>query len=403
MSKFKTILACILTPILLCCLAIDIWLFIYYAFGWNNHYSLTTNYIDDMSYVTDTESKYFMNIEYFSNENKNGIENFSAMLNYYTDTTLPEKDENGNFITDKYYYSSGIQFKNGFEYSIDTSFTTSPWYQYYYCVPKNCIYYNVDNQADTTFKATNNLSDQDHWVYDIDGQLCLIKSGKREPLNSTYFLWSEQQWCDINYALLKIYNSCKTLDDGEHILSLDLSEFFHIVMWNEETQKFDIEANSTDEWTFVKVHIKKSSDGFVSASQSMFKAYQGDTKWSLYEISSDGDYWQIDNIYNLKLEQFTFVYENKGYYLKLQDSVINFFKEFKNIRFELSIDLDNIYLGSETIKIDGFAQNAFGGLNVTKIVLDSNNNLTFKTYDKTLNIIHPDNISIEFLEVIAND
>ena len=64
------------------------------------------------------------------------------------------------------------------------------------------------------------------------------------------------------------------------------------------------------------------------------------------------------------------------------------------MQYIVSIDLDNIYLGSELIEIDGFAKGAFGTLNVQSITLESDNELVFEVFDN-LNIIHSDNITLE--------
>ena len=397
----KKIITGIIIPVLVFCLAADIWLFIYYAMGWNKHVSLTTNYVDDMTFTEEEDTQYFMELEYFSNKNNNGIENFSAKLNYYTDTSLPEQNEDGTFAESKYVYSSGIQFKNGFTYDIGADYTSGGkmydkkgWYYFYTVEPTNCTYYNVDNQANTAFEAVNELKDQNKWVYDIDGQLCLIESAKSESLGSTNFLWSERRVCDINYCLLELYNSVKTLEDGKHILVFDLSRFFSIKMFNAETGKFDIEPTGNIEWTFVRILINKTSDGLVSANQTMFGSYMGEPKWTLYDMDTDQKYWQMDNIYYLNISDFTFEYSNNKNYLKLQTNTLKFLEDFENMQYIVSIDLDNIYLGSELLEIDGFAKGAFGALNIQSITLESDNELIFEVFDN-LNIIHSDNITLE--------
>ena len=391
----------ILVPVLIFCLAADIWLFIYYAFGWNKHFSLTTNYIDNMTFVEEEDPQYFMELEYFSNANNNGIENFSAKLNYYTDTTIPEQNEDGTFVESKYTYSSGIQFKNGFEYNVGASYTSGGtmydkkgWFYFYTVEPTNCYYYNIDNQAETAYRAVSELQDQNKWVYDIDSKLCLIESSKTESLGTTNFLWSERRVCDINYCLLDLYNSIKSLEDGKHILSFDLSRFFSVKMFNSETGKFDISPTGNEEWTFVRVLINKTSDGLVSAEQTMFSSYMGKPEWTLYETNNDQKYWQMDNIYYLDISDFTFEYSNNANYLKLQANTLEFLEKFDNMQYVISIDLDNIYLNNQQLEIEGFAKCAFGELNIQSITLEGTQEQTFKVYEN-YNFICPNNITVE--------
>ncbi len=402
MEKVLTVLKYVLYVFLIGCVGMLIWLGLYFALGWSEYTSFTTNYLDKMTYVEE-DSKYFIDINYLSNEKNNGIECFEAKLNYYTDTNLPEKNKDGTFNTDKYYYSSGIQFNGGYTYDSNyvltnggTKYGKTGWYRFHVIEPTNCFYYNTDNRSDTSFNATNELKDMNAWIYDIDGQLCLIKSELAQSLGTTFVLHSNQVVYDMNYCLLELYDAVKTLDDGIHIITFDLSKYFNILMYSQKTGQFDTPATGKKEWTFVKVKINKDSNGLVSAKQSIFNLFMGDPDWSAYEIT-DSSYWQIDNVYNLSLNQFTFVYENGGYYLKLQDNVISFLETFNNMYYKLSLDLDNIYLGSDTLDIKGFAKNAFGELNVAEISLTSNTVRTFQVYDPLLSITTTNTITLEVL------
>ncbi len=406
MATFKKILIAIIVPILLVGFLADIWFIMYKAFGWDEHYTLTTNYVDKLNLVSETEEKYFIEAEYFSNENKNGIENFGLMLNYYTDVSMPELDEEGNFITDKYYYSSGIQFKNGFEFSDKIKDSGSYFNQKYVhnLIPEDCIYYNIDNQADTAFTATKSLANQNKWIYDINGQLCKIATTKKpEYVSTDSFLFQKTKHyrsMDINFAMYRIFNSVKSLDDGEYVLTFDLSDFFEIVLYNKETQKFDIKATTQDEWTFVKVLVKKSSDGLITSSQSMFNSYLGDSDWSYYNNEKIEDFWKGQVIYNIKADEYETVMVDNLTLLKLKNKTIKYLNSFSNIRIIANIDLDNLYIDNTKVNINGFADNAFGDLEIYEVNLQTTNITTFYTYDKTLNINCPDNLSIEFLEVV---
>ncbi len=403
MDKVINVLKYVLYVFLVGCIGMIIWLCLYFALGWNKYTSITTNYVDKMTYVSE-DTKYFIDINYLSNSNNNGKESFETTLNYYTDTALPEQNEDGTFKTDKYVYSSGIQFDGGFQYNVggktawgSAMYDVKGHYQFYTVEPTNCYYYNIDNTVDTAFKSTNQLNNMNSWIYDLDGDLCQIKSVRTESMGTTNFIFSERRVCNINYCLLTLYESVKTLEDGIHIITFDLSRFFNIYMYNTNTGKFDISAKGGEEWTFVKVRINKDSNGLVDADQSMFKSFMGKPDWSLYD-TTDSDYWQIDNVYNLTLKQLTFVYENGGYYLKVQDNVLSFLEGFDNMYFKLSLDLDKIYLGSEPLEIQGFSKNAFGELELAEISLTSESDRTFKVYDELLPITVTDNI---LLEVVA--
>ncbi len=380
-------------PVFIICLALNIW-GMYFEMFLKNNVAVVTGYVGDATYSDET--KYFMNVEYFSNENANGIENFGFWFNYYTDTEIPDKKEDGSYGS-KYMYSSGVQFANGYQYgaSVNTDYFT---YSYAGYAMQNCVYYNADTNL--SFYATNSLENQNKWVYDIGGKLFVIKEkGEVKEFNT---LWvSRGTKYDTSMLLKDIYQIVKGLPEGEHVVKMDLSKFYNVYPYNEETRQFDLSQNVIEEqFVFVDVYINKTNNGLVAAKQSNFKLYMNNRNWTLYGDEVNDSYWQANAEYNLTLSDFTFVYENGGYYLKLQAGCINYLLEFKNLRILVNIDIDNIYLGNEKLKIEGFSHDAFGKLKIDKVTLKSNETRSFIVYDKALNIEVPDNISVEIREVV---
>ncbi len=375
--------------VFLICLLPNCW-GLYYQMYLKDNVTITTAYIDDATYSED--EKYFINLEYYSNAYSNGIECFGARWDYYTDTSIPDKKEDGSY-GDKYTYSSGVQFKNGYTYSKYAD--TNNWnYSYSAFKMNDCTFYNTSNGV--SFDATNSLEDMNHWVYDIDGQLCLIE--EKGNINEYKTLWVDRGTkYDTSMLLCDLYDVVKSLPDGEQVITIDLSRYYNVFLF--DGKEFDKGTPATTEnWVFVNVYIYKTSNGLVSAKQSMFKSYMGNPEWSLYGTASE-NYWQANVEYNLTLKDFTFTYENGGYYLKLQTSCIDYLKEFKNMRLLVNLDIDKIYLGADKLNIEGFSSNAFGGLKIDTINLTSDSPCTFKVFDKKLNIQHSDNITLEYLEV----
>ena len=356
-----------------------------------NNIALVTAYIDDATYSE--EEKYFLNVEYFSNENENGIENFGVRFDYYTDVSIPEQQEDGSF-GEKYIYSSGVQFKNGYSYNLGLN-TNGISYFYGKYTMKNCKFYNSDS-SNISFSATNSLKDMNHWVYDIDGQLCLIeeKGNVKEGMS----LWAKTGTCyNTDYLIKDLYDVAKSLPDGESVVLLDLSKFFNVYLYN--GKEFDKSTPCTAEnLVFVQCYINKTSDGLVSAKQSMFGCYMGDSEWSLYSDEQHGDFWKVKSDYYLKLNEFTIDIEEGKYYLKLQSSVIDYLKNYKNIELYVNLDLDNIYLGEVKLNILGFSKNCFADLEVAEIILKSSEKRNFYVYED-YNFIEHENITIRRLEV----
>lgn len=380
-------------PIFLICLALNLWGFYYYMFLANN-VSVTTSYVGKMAYTE--EDKFFINVDYWSNENNNGVENFSVRLDYYTDTDIPQKQEDGSYGK-KYTYSTGVQFKNGCNYSYlcDTNYFTYAYTKYKLI---DCYYYNSDN--DDSFYATNSLKDMNHWVYDLKGQLCLIE--EKGSVQEDQALWVKQGTVyDTSLLITELYKVVKSLDDGEQIITLDLSKYYNIYLYDTNAKKFDKGSPATtDNYVFLNCYVNKSRDGLVSASQSMFGAYMGKTDWSLYDFEST-NYWKAISDYDLTIEDCTVLKHDDGYYLKLQSECIDYIKEFKNIYIRLTVDLDNIYLVKDKLEVKGLDKTAFGDAKVNELVLKSATERTFKVYDNNLTIVKPDNIKVDYMEVIA--
>lgn len=389
MSKLKKFGIGALIVVLLLCLGLDCWLMYYHMFLKDN-FTLTTAYVDDMAYSK--EEKFFIECKYFPNM-------FEAKLNYYTDTNIPEYDEETKSYGSKYTYSSGVQFDGGYQaesiFKGTGAFGWADSYRYNEMI--NCTYYNTTDSG-TSFTAIKELSDQDKWVYDIDGKLVLIKERGYIKYGTNTLGYSKYQHYGISLMFQDLYNSIKSLEDGVRVVTFDLSNYFTFAEYNTASGKFEEEVHETKEtWMFINVKVTKSSNDFVSARESMFGMFKGDANWSLYDLASI-DYWRARNEYNIGISSFTFVYENGGYYLKLQQSEADFLSAFTNMKYVVTIDLDNIYLGSQTINVAGFAEKAFGTLGIEEINLTSEIERDFNVYSN-YNINCPDNITINFLEV----
>lgn len=384
MSKGKKILTAVLVPIMLICLACDMWL-LWYELFLKDNFSLTTAYVDDMSYSE--EEKFFIEVQYYPNM-------FEAKINYYTDTQIPEYDETTQSYGEKYTFSSGVQFDGGYQADLEGYGTgVFGWGNYYReNVMKNCKYYNTD-QTGTSYVAVAELADQDKWVYDIGGDLVLLTSKGNVKYGENGIGYPKYMNYNMSLALQDLYSAVASLEDGKRVVTFDMSEYFNFTMYDEETGRFEEEIHETKEtWMFINIFVNKHSTDFVSAEQSIFGQFMGDTEWSLYDLSK-ADYWRARHEYNLTIKDFTFVYQNNAYYLKLKQSVIDYLSEFDNMQYIVTIDLDNIYFGSEKIDIVGFTDKPFGSLGIDTINLTTEETREFEVFDN-YNIVCPDNLTI---------
>ena len=156
------------------------WLLYYYMFL-SSRIGISTAYLDDATYAE--EETFFIDINYYTNRNGNGVEVFELKFNYYTDTALPDKKEDGTYDT-KYMYSTGIQsigdvasefpLGEGLLKGINSIFTGSRYNE----VKIQNAYCYATEIGGTSFASLElqKLTDQDYWIYDIGGELCLIQT-----------------------------------------------------------------------------------------------------------------------------------------------------------------------------------------------------------------------------------
>ena len=378
LGKFLLVLLCVV------CLGLDMW-GIYYLTNLKDNVTITTGYVDSMEFTED--EKFFIEVQSFPNM-------FEMKLNYYTDTTIPEYDEETKSYGEKYTYSSGIQFDGGYQAQYDYKYTgfMGLGTSYVNYDLKNEHYYHSDNYGNT-FSTIQSVSHENKWIYDIDGKLVLLETKGYVQYAKNPYGYPKMLNMNIPVMLYDLACSVQSVEDGKHVVTFNLSDYFTFSLYNEESGKFEKTTNNTTEsWMYVNVLVNKHSTTFVSAEQSMFGMFMGDNEWSLYDLESV-DFWRARHEYNLGIEHFTIVYEDNKYYLKLQQNVVNYLKNFNNMQYFVEIDLDNIYLGSEKIEVEGFIENCFDCIAIDKITLTSEETRQFVVYE-TYNLEYSENITL---------
>ena len=296
-SGLKIVLILCYIPIFLACFALMLW-YVYYLMFLSDDFFISTAYLDEATYSD--EEKYFIEINYFNNEKGNGVKAFEIKLNFYTDAHLPEQNEDGSYDT-KTMYSSGFQSIGGLSYSfnedtsLDAVFTGHD--EHYYKI-KDGYYYDTEMGA-TSFGSLRGekITDRDKFIYDINGELCLVQT---QGLTYTHNnAWVKQYTAhDVSYFLTSIYETVKSLDSGEQIFVIDLSDYFFVTLQN-ENGSFDTENHTSDEqFLFTNIKVNISDNGLISSEQSMFGIVMNDADWTLDNTGRE-EYWQTKTTYYL--------------------------------------------------------------------------------------------------------
>ena len=199
MEKMKKAFVWIGIIVFILCIPINAWLMYYHMFL-KDSFTLTTNYVDKMTYSE--EDKFFIEVEYFPNC-------FGVKLNYYTDTDIPEKDENGKY-GNKYTYSSGVQFDGGYQYtrSLYSNYFTYDYYSFIYIQFFPCINSTENNNHCKTMEQIDFYLNNTFICFEMEDVELTPQnytSPVRERNLDIYFTVGKKLFQEIQKFLLKIH------------------------------------------------------------------------------------------------------------------------------------------------------------------------------------------------------
>ena len=394
-SGLKTAIILCYIPIFLACFALMLW-YVYYLMFLSDDFFISTAYLDEATYSD--EERYFIEINYFNNSKGNGLEAFEVKLSFYTDQELPEQNEDGSYDT-KAMYSSGFQSIGGLSYTTSEDAQIADVFdgkaENIYRIQDG--YYYDTEMGGTSFSSLRGekITDRDKFIYDINGELCLVQTqGEVYTHNRLWVRYYTMH--DVSYFLTSIYETVKSLDDGEHIFAIDLSDYFFVTLQN-ENGSFDTENHTSDEqFLFTNIKVNISNNGLIASEQSMFGIVMNDADWTLDNTGRE-EYWQTETTYYLENEDFTVRYEDGGFYATLKTSVVNYMAPFRNLNLVVNIDLDNFVVNGQKIELRGLAEDAFSDLEISEINLTSAEQRDFYVYD-TSNINCDGNINLVLIE-----
>ena len=377
-NTLKTILICIYIPLALISLFFVSWLIYYEVNLKDNTFALHTNFVDDATYSDD--ETFFMEIQIFENV-------VEWKWNYYVDTSLPEQNEDGSY-DNKFLFSTGVQFysqdisdnivaKNDFVGFIIGVHTESFNIQ-------NCTFYSNDGQDTAYISGGTNLANQDKWIFDVGGELCAINQIGTVYEGTDMSGWHYKVY-DAARLIAENWESAMSCENGTSVRMFDFSRYFTLLYQNENGQfKQPVQdENILEEWTFMNVKVTKYTTEMISASQSLFNSYKGDSEWQADGSENSQTYWTDETVYHIDNNDLRYTAGENGYNLSLKPSCETYLSEFSDLYIILDIDLDEF---ESILNIQGFTENPFGEIEVDEVNLTSDTQRDFIVYDRTLKI-----------------
>ena len=405
MSKGKIIL---LTIAIVFCVAINAWWGVVLGFGDEKIVSNTVNL--DMMETQAGDKATFMEINYLSNENNNGLEMLEVKLNGFTDETQNNFTSVGlQFVADT--QEDAISFKDNLkQYNLIKTekygFLNGSVRNYYNIfhvksIGDNSSYFEYQSSNDYDYSIGNSINPLNiNSAFKVtvtaeDGTTDMFRLTFRgaEPdedfflyqynTEAGYFAAYEEyqyhyDYVDYNLLASKIYEAVKNSTYASSTYELlQFSNFFNYEKYNGDTYS-SIEESETE---MVKqeiinnyvVKVSVSKDGAKMATDSMFNQVQGNASFKISEDLEDVDFVYGKSIIELTEKDFELVQVIDNYYaLKLRTEFVEVFKSYKDtILLDIEIDLD--YLNGKGIELYGILKEE--GINIFNVLEMS----TFKT------------------------
>lgn len=369
----KKILIILCTILCIVCLGIDVWCFCVYKYA-DEKLVENTMLIDIMEDSNGAEKKTFLEINYFSNKNKNGLEMLEIKYNYFVDETKENFFSVGSqYVADD--KDSLINWKLYWQGYYETSYTSKLFgllqertYDSYYgfLTNNNCSYYEYQSSSDYNFSMGNDINTlsgesstfkvtigEDIFTLKFKGQTPVpdyylgtksLESALTKDINDQYY------YVDHNFLA---YNLLNSLRDSTPITNsyqvLEFGEFFdyykydgktYVEMTDIENEKISTEFNN---YYVCKLNIQEN--GARVANDSLFNQIQGNNTFNLYPNDYIiEDYFYGKNVIKLTNEDFNYtLLSNKSYEVSLKDEFIESYLPYsKNIVLDVYIDIDKM-------------------------------------------------------------
>lgn len=417
MKVLKTIFIVLLAILFTLCLGIDIIYIWVLVKAPNKIISQTFNV--GLQELNDGTTKEFVEINYYSNKNKNGIECFEIKFNYISDENknmfysqgLQYLSDNGP-IEFKYYYSNATKSKK--EYRKENSFGATKkyfdaWGFYSPSEKTKCINYASSDDGKTSVLSTNPLNNNTSFLIEIGSDLYKMKFktidtkkmeySKNVDLWKSHFIGSESKdfenylfyyifsyWdyyynYDINYFACLLKDSVSVLKDGtSQQMIFEFADLFDYYKYNSDKKDYiDVSAEDslkvkTEIKSYYCIKVNYSDDGLVRAKQSLFGNVDGSPNYN-----TTGDYSEINFLYghsviDVGYGDFELVKaKNNTYDLVLKQTFLDKYSKYKDV-IELNVYLDFNLFKNHNIDVNYPEFNGF------KVISDNIKNWTIPVF-----------------------
>lgn len=359
LSKSQKILMGIIYALTGCALVV-IFFSLYNILALSKPQTLGTIYASTLSRAED--DVYIIEVNIYSNENKNGISCYEVLWNGYTDyqgNNIKGFGMQASVLPQEHKYSKVAPGSVFLIHDVDSPYITE--------FSEATMYYTDD--LGVSSYVTNEMPGE--LYFDIDGSFYKyeFQTFDREVYSTTgwnffnaLFNITKNEKVPFNYNTLfeVIVSSALTdsarYENGEFTISmLDLSKYVKILVQNEDKQYVDLPKTSTT-YDLFKVKVTYSKDGMTDASQSMFHQFKHSTTWNYYNNTDVEKYWNA--YFELKLDEKTINYVfnefESAYYIVLDTKFSQYLKSLSYAEISIVLDITAVDFDVYGIDLEHF-------------------------------------------------
>ncbi len=317
-SKSKVTFFVILYIITIVCAVLGGWA-LYNIIAINKPWTLTTTYIDRLTYSREEEQPSVLKVKINSNENNNGQHLYEMQFNSYTDTEGKGIKGFGIQCVGDYVVVNSTQINSNFMLvtlpMLQNKFGPGHLYNNTYVFGDFYLYCTADNGT-SYYKLPDEKTD-DYLLIDIGGKFYRLTLNEYTYQTDSSILFFNKKvtktakytWFDVFAAVMPSANtdSLKEEYKGYPLDFFDLADYLKIEYQDESGKYWDLEP-TTENKNLFSIPVEYTKDGATECKDSMFNIVGYSTTWSLNNDQEVQDFWQAETDHKLTQKNLNYIY-----------------------------------------------------------------------------------------------
>ncbi len=364
------------------------------------------------------KDRYFLEVNYYSNDKNNGIQLQELKMNYFMSYKLTSAD----------YRSTGMQYIGDYKGLPLDTWDGEGEVKFVNLFGSNDRYYGT---SETSVKIANDYVDKNfnyydytnsiHWngVTNENGSIATELTRKTEfiiKIDNRAFAITLDKYFDKDigdvrnmfgvgwkigeaynryyYTYGSLFQSCmqavktNSAGYGDYYITVDLSSLFSIREYDVDTGKYKTDDVTDVIKTYSVLKFHYDENGARTSGQSMFGIIDNNPKYDLVEETVDTTYWKERMTYNLNCSSklngkdlFIFRYSSEfnGYFVSLSLDAKKLFNEMPRTKINVTLDV-----ACRDKPIVGLDFNAFENVELDTLTVKSKEAIRFYLLDNSL-------------------